>query len=84
MTKSLLDPDSPPRGSTDVGIIVIHAEADCTDLRLGELLGGYVANDLAAPQKSAFEEHMAHCIACDSAVFNWLELREAAQRLFRP
>ena len=84
MTKKTPDPDPPPPDSIDIGAIVIHAEADCTDPRVGNLLGRYVADDLAASQKNAFEEHMAHCIACDSTVFNWLEFRGAAQRLFRP
>jgi anti-sigma factor RsiW len=63
------------------GVICIRTNAQCTNKKMGDLVGRYLRNELPPDQTLSFEQHMSECIACDSTVLNWQSLKFAVARI---
>jgi anti-sigma factor RsiW len=68
------------RQAADDEVICIRTDARCTNKKHGRFLGGYLSDDLPPNQKLTFERHRRECIACDTTVLNWENLRIALAR----
>ena len=69
------------RRLADEGVICIRTDVRCNNRKIGVLVGRYLRNQLSPAQKVAFEQHMSECIACDSTVLNWENLKYAVARI---
>lgn len=57
----------------------VKTDAECTNMKSGQMLAGYLFGDLSQERCDKFELHLRDCLACSAAVVTARNLRAALQ-----
>lgn len=65
----------------DETVVIVQTDAVCTKPLLARLVDKYITDTLLPSEKPAFDQHCAECVACGTAVLNYLALKKGFQKV---